>query len=93
MGLMPSHRPSRSAYGLKAICIFPENPARGLDAHQGGVFLFDGETGEPRALLDASAVTAAPGRRRSRRSRLGPWRGRTRRSWRSSAPAFRPART
>jgi ornithine cyclodeaminase/alanine dehydrogenase-like protein (mu-crystallin family) len=59
MGLMPAHRsePQR-AYGLKAICIFPENPARGLDAHQGGVLLFDGETGEPRALLDASAVTA-----------------------------------
>ncbi|MGZ4257835.1 MAG: ornithine cyclodeaminase family protein [Gaiellaceae bacterium] len=59
MGLMPAHRSEpRRAYGLKAICIFPENPARGLDAHQGGVFLFDGETGEPRALLDGSAVTA-----------------------------------
>jgi len=59
MGLMPAHRSEpRPAYGLKAICIFPENPARGLDAHQGGVFLFDGETGEPRALLDGSAVTA-----------------------------------
>ena len=59
MGLMPAHRSEpQPAYGLKAICIFPENPARGLDAHQGGVFLFDGETGEPRALLDGSAVTA-----------------------------------
>ena len=59
MGLMPAHRSEpKPAYGLKAICIFPENPARGLDAHQGGVFLFDGETGEPRALLDGSAVTA-----------------------------------
>src|SRR5436309_1411636 len=59
MGLMPAHRsePQR-AYGLKAICIFPENPARGLDAHQGGVLLCDGETGQLRALLDASAVTA-----------------------------------
>jgi ornithine cyclodeaminase len=59
MGLMPAHRsePQR-AYGLKAICIFPENPAQGLDAHQGGVLLCDGETGQLRALLDASAVTA-----------------------------------
>jgi len=59
IGLMPAHRsePQR-AYGLKAICIFPENPARGLDAHQGGVLLCDGETGQLRALLDASAVTA-----------------------------------
>jgi ornithine cyclodeaminase/alanine dehydrogenase-like protein (mu-crystallin family) len=59
MGLMPAHRSEpRPAYGLKAVCVFPENPARGLDAHQGGVLLFDGETGQFRALLDASAVTA-----------------------------------
>jgi ornithine cyclodeaminase len=59
MGLMPGHRSgSEPAYGLKAICIFPENPGRGLDAHQGGVLLFDGGTGELRALVDASAVTA-----------------------------------
>ena len=58
MGLMPAHRSApQQAYGLKVICIFPGNPERGLDAHQGGVLLFDGATGEPRALLDASAVT------------------------------------
>ena len=59
MGLMPAHHSgSQSAYGLKTVCIFPDNPARGLDAHQGGVMLFDGETGELRALVDASAVTS-----------------------------------
>jgi len=59
MGLMPAHRSSpEPAYGLKSVCIFPGNPARGLDAHQGGVMLFDGETGELRALIDASAVTS-----------------------------------
>ena len=59
MGLMPAHRSSpEPAYGLKAVCIFPGNPARGLDAHQGGVLLFDGETGELRALIDGSAVTS-----------------------------------
>src|ERR671934_435223 len=59
MGLMPAHRSAEPpAYGLKAVCVFPGNPARGLDSHQGGVLLFDGETGELRALLDASAVTA-----------------------------------
>jgi ornithine cyclodeaminase/alanine dehydrogenase-like protein (mu-crystallin family) len=40
------------------VCIFPANAARGIDLHQGGVLLFDGETGELRALVDASAVTA-----------------------------------
>ena len=44
-------------FALKAICLIPGNPARGLDAHQGIVTLFDGETGVPTAILDASAVT------------------------------------
>lgn len=59
MGLMPAHRSGPAAsYGLKAVCIFPSNAARGLDLHQGGVLLFDGETGALRALVDASAITA-----------------------------------
>jgi ornithine cyclodeaminase/alanine dehydrogenase-like protein (mu-crystallin family) len=59
MGLMPAHRSDPTAsYGLKAVCIFPSNAARGIDLHQGGVLLFDGETGALRALVDASAITA-----------------------------------
>ena len=62
MGLMPGWRGRQpdqdAAFALKAICIMPGNPARGLDAHQGLVTLFDGETGVPTAILDASAVTA-----------------------------------
>ncbi|MGO9958991.1 MAG: ornithine cyclodeaminase family protein [Solirubrobacteraceae bacterium] len=59
MGLMPAYRDDDGAAGfaLKAICVIPSNPARGLDAHQGTVTLFDGETGVPTAILDASAVT------------------------------------
>jgi ornithine cyclodeaminase/alanine dehydrogenase-like protein (mu-crystallin family) len=62
MGLMPAWRGQQqgldAAFALKAICIMPGNPARGLDAHQGLVTLFGGETGVPTAVLDASAVTA-----------------------------------
>ena len=59
MGLMPAHRAGdEPAFGLKVVCIFPGNPARGLDAHQGAVLVFDGETGQVRGMLDASAVTA-----------------------------------
>jgi ornithine cyclodeaminase/alanine dehydrogenase-like protein (mu-crystallin family) len=59
MGLMPAHRAGgQAAWSLKAICVFPDNPLRGLDAHQGAVVLFDGETGEIRALMNASAITA-----------------------------------
>jgi ornithine cyclodeaminase/alanine dehydrogenase-like protein (mu-crystallin family) len=46
-----------AAYGLKAICITPGNPAAGLDTHQGVVLLSDGRTGEPVAILNASALT------------------------------------
>lgn len=62
MGLMPSWRGAQqdrgAVFALKAICVIPDNPTRGLDAHQGTVTLFDGETGVPTAILDASAVTA-----------------------------------
>ena len=59
MGLMPAYiSGEHAAYGLKAICVFPGNPAKGKDAHQGTVMLFSGETGEPLALMNASAITA-----------------------------------
>ena len=59
MALMPSYMSGdRAAFGLKAICVFPGNPARGKDSHQGGVLLFSAETGELQALLNASAITA-----------------------------------
>jgi ornithine cyclodeaminase/alanine dehydrogenase-like protein (mu-crystallin family) len=58
LGLMPAYRGGdRPAWSLKEIVIAPGNPARGLDAHQGAVLLHDGETGELRALLNASAIT------------------------------------
>jgi len=59
MALMPAYRGAAApAFGLKAIGVFPGNVERGLDAHQGALMLFDGETGELRALLNASEVTA-----------------------------------
>ena len=58
MGLMPAYLSGRDpAYAVKAICVTPGNPARGLDSHQGVVLLSSAETGEPLALLNASAVT------------------------------------
>ena len=59
IGLMPAHRAGGDPlYSLKTVCVFPDNPKRGLDAHQGTVTLFDGETGVVRALMNASAITA-----------------------------------
>lgn len=60
MALMPAYLTEpqpQAAYGLKVICIFPGNPAAGLDSHQGVVLLSSAQTGEPLAMLNASAVT------------------------------------
>ncbi len=61
MGLMPGwrgpHDGADAAFAVKVVCIMPANPARGMDAHQGLVALFDGQTGVPTAILDGSAVT------------------------------------
>lgn len=58
MALMPSYQPGPDAgFGLKAICIMPGNPAAGLDTHQGIVLLSSQDTGQPLAVLNASAVT------------------------------------
>jgi ornithine cyclodeaminase len=59
MGLMPAHRGGDAKlWSLKALTIFPGNSARGLDSHQGFVALFDGDTGAPRAILNAGGITA-----------------------------------
>lgn len=59
MSLMPAYRSEAyPVFGLKAICVFPGNPVRGKDAHQGTVMLFSSETGEPMAIENASAITA-----------------------------------
>jgi ornithine cyclodeaminase len=58
MGFMPAHRGgSRPVFTLKEIVISPANSAQGLDPHQGAVLVHDGETGELRAVLNASAIT------------------------------------
>jgi ornithine cyclodeaminase/alanine dehydrogenase-like protein (mu-crystallin family) len=59
MATMPAWRGGADpVFSLKSLVIVPGNPARGLDTHQGTVSLFDGSTGQPRAILDASAITA-----------------------------------
>ena len=59
IGLMPSHRAGeRPLYALKTVCVVPDNPSRGLDPHQGTVTLYDGETGETRAVVNATPITA-----------------------------------
>jgi ornithine cyclodeaminase/alanine dehydrogenase-like protein (mu-crystallin family) len=59
LGLMPSYRGGTTPlWGLKSVVIAPANAERGLDLHQGFVALFDGETGETRAIMNAGGITA-----------------------------------
>lgn len=59
LGLMSAWRAGETPfYALKEVCVFPQNPKRGLDTHLGAVILHSGETGEPLAVVNAAAVTA-----------------------------------
>jgi ornithine cyclodeaminase len=59
LGLMPAWRGGAAPYyALKEICVFPGNPARGLDSHVGAVILHSSDTGEPLLFANASAITA-----------------------------------
>jgi ornithine cyclodeaminase/alanine dehydrogenase-like protein (mu-crystallin family) len=59
LGLMPVHRGGEQpAYGLKTVAVVPDNPTRGLDPHQGTVTIFDGETGQTVAVVNATPITA-----------------------------------
>jgi ornithine cyclodeaminase/alanine dehydrogenase-like protein (mu-crystallin family) len=59
LGLMPAFRGGDTPlFALKEVCIFPGNPARGLDTHLGAVLLHNGETGELMGVMNAAAITA-----------------------------------
>lgn len=44
-------------FGAKVQSVYPQNFQYGRPSHQGGVLLFDRETGRPVALINASAIT------------------------------------
>jgi len=58
LGMMPGSTSAPPALGLKVVSVFPGNHGTEYDAHQGVVVLFDPENGVPRAILDASEITA-----------------------------------
>ncbi len=58
LGMMPGSMSSPPALGLKVVGVFPGNHGTEYDAHQGVVVLFEPQNGVPRAILDASEITA-----------------------------------
>jgi ornithine cyclodeaminase/alanine dehydrogenase-like protein (mu-crystallin family) len=58
LAAMPAYLPSAGALTAKLVTLFPENAGSALPTHQAVIVAFDPETGEPRALLDGTAITA-----------------------------------
>lgn len=56
--LMPAYLGAPKAVGVKVLTVFPGNHGTAIDAHQGGVLLFDADDGRLLAMLDATMVTA-----------------------------------
>lgn len=58
LGMMPGSLSEPPALGLKVVTVFPGNHGTRYDSHQGVVVLFDPQNGVPRAIFDASEITA-----------------------------------
>jgi alanine dehydrogenase len=59
LAAMPGYLPSAKALMSKLVSLFPHNADSDLPTHQAVIVAFDPATGEPVALLDGTAITAA----------------------------------
>ncbi len=59
LAAMPGRVPSAGALMGKLVSVFPRNAGTPLPTHQALIVVFDPDTGEPVALLDGTAITAA----------------------------------
>jgi alanine dehydrogenase len=59
LGAMPAYLPSAGALTAKLATIFPHNDPMKLPTHQAVIVAFNPDSGEPQALLDGNAITAA----------------------------------
>ena len=59
LAAMPGYVPSAGALMSKLVSLFPRNAGTHLPTHQAVIVMCDPVTGEPTALLDGTAITAA----------------------------------
>jgi alanine dehydrogenase len=59
LGAMPGFVPSVGVLMSKLVTLYPRNAGTELPTHQAVIVTFDPETGEPTAVLDGTAITAA----------------------------------
>ena len=59
LAAMPGYVPSARILMSKLVSLYPRNAGTALPTHQAVIAVFDPETGQPVALLDGTAITAA----------------------------------
>jgi alanine dehydrogenase len=59
LAAMPGFVPSAGVLMSKLVTVFPHNSGTRLPTHQALIMVFDADSGEPTALLDGTAITAA----------------------------------
>jgi alanine dehydrogenase len=59
LAAMPGFVPSCGVLAAKLVTLFPHNASGTLPTHQAVIVVFDSSTGEPTALVDGTAITAA----------------------------------
>ncbi|MFE1174008.1 ornithine cyclodeaminase family protein [Streptomyces sp. NPDC058773] len=59
LAAMPGYVPSAGVLMSKLVSVFPHNGGTPVPTHQALIAVFDPDTGEPTALLDGTAITAA----------------------------------
>src|SRR5947209_1698144 len=59
LAAMPAYLPSSKGLAAKLVSVFPHNAGTDRPTHQAVVLVFDAATGEPIAVLDGTAITAA----------------------------------
>lgn len=58
LGMMPGAMSEPATYGIKLVCLFPDNPEAGYSSHQGAIVLFEPEHGAAIAMMNAGHLTA-----------------------------------
>jgi ornithine cyclodeaminase len=59
LAAMPGYSPALGVLAVKLVSVFPGNAGTALPTHQALIGVFDPATGEPVAVLDGTAITAA----------------------------------
>jgi ornithine cyclodeaminase len=58
LGMMPGYLRQPACFGIKLSSLFPHNSRQGRSSHLGLYLLYDAESGQPLALINAAELTA-----------------------------------